>query len=66
FGMGISPEQQGHIFSRFYRAADITSNISGFGIGLYISKDIVDQHKGELSVKSEIGKGAIFRVKIPL
>ena len=65
FGMGISPEQQGHIFSRFYRAADITSNISGFGIGLYISKDIVDQHKGELSVQSEIGKGAIFRVKIP-
>ncbi|WP_333862876.1 PAS domain S-box protein [Sphingobacterium sp.] len=66
FGMGISPEQQGHIFSRFYRAADISSNISGFGIGLYISKDIVDQHNGELSVQSEIGKGAIFRVKIPL
>ncbi|WP_312339422.1 PAS domain S-box protein [Sphingobacterium sp.] len=65
FGMGISPEQQGHIFSRFYRAADITSNISGFGIGLYISKDIVDQHQGELSVQSEIGKGALFRVRIP-
>ncbi|QHS56310.1 PAS domain S-box protein [Mucilaginibacter sp. 14171R-50] len=66
FGMGISKEQQERIFSRFYRVDDLASHISGLGIGLYISKDIITRHGGRLYVESEPGKGSTFGFEIPL
>ncbi|WP_282638228.1 PAS domain S-box protein [Sphingobacterium thalpophilum] len=66
FGIGIPEDQRERIFSRFYRASGIDTNISGLGIGLYIAKEIVDKHYGTLSVESELGQGSTFTVKLPV
>lgn len=58
-GIGLTPEQQSQLFTRFYRA-DNKRGISGLGLGLYLSKQIIDRHGGSLSVKSEIGQGSEF------
>ncbi|HXH32695.1 MAG TPA: PAS domain-containing sensor histidine kinase [Bacteriovoracaceae bacterium] len=57
-GMGLAEADLGRIFERFERAT--TSNISGLGLGLFISRQIMQQHRGTLTVKSELGKGSIF------
>ncbi len=64
-GMGIAPEMHQKIFERFERAV-APSKISGFGLGLYISKQIVEAHRGSISVKSELGNGSEFTVELPL
>jgi PAS domain S-box-containing protein len=64
YGMGISKENQEKIFERFERAIDST-NISGLGLGLYISREIVCAHKGEIHVESRVGQGSTFTVDIP-
>lgn len=66
FGIGILPEQQARIFSRFYRVDELAAHISGLGIGLYISKEIITRHNGQLKVTSEPGKGSTFWFEIPL
>lgn len=65
-GDGISSEQLQTIFERFRRAdAPPTSRVGGFGLGLYIVKNLVEAHRGEVEVKSEVGKGTTFRVRLP-
>jgi PAS domain S-box-containing protein len=66
FGIGIDQEQQDRIFSRFYRVDELATHISGLGIGLYISREIINRHNGALKVKSEYGKGSTFSFEIPL
>ena len=64
-GHGISKEDQEHLFDRFYRSDDSrnkSAQTDGYGLGLTIAKEIVERHKGEISVKSELGKGSTFRV----
>jgi len=63
-GIGISREHHDRIFQRFERVSSIR-NISGMGLGLYITKQIVDMHNGQLEVESESGKGATFCLKLP-
>ena len=63
-GMGLTAEQQKKVFTRFYRA-DNTSAISGLGLGLYLSKQIIDLHGGSIFVTSGAGKGAEFGFTIP-
>jgi signal transduction histidine kinase len=65
FGMGISKDHQERVFSRFYRVEELSAHISGLGIGLYISKEIISRHRGELKVDSEPGKGSVFSFEIP-
>ena len=65
FGLGIPNEKLEHIFSRFYRVDELSPNISGLGIGLYITKEIIQRHNGKLNVKSELSKGSIFTVTLP-
>jgi signal transduction histidine kinase len=65
FGIGISDEQQEQIFSRFFRADGLAPYMSGLGLGLYISKEIIDRHRGKIGVKSEPGKGSEFYFSIP-
>jgi PAS domain S-box-containing protein len=65
FGIGIAKNQQKKIFSRFYRVDDINPSISGLGIGLYISYDIVTKHNGRIWVDSEPGNGSTFYFEIP-
>ena len=64
--MGIQKEHQERIFSRFYRVEELASHISGLGIGLYISKEIITRHKGKLGLDSEPEKGSTFFFEIPL
>jgi signal transduction histidine kinase len=66
FGLGISEEQQERIFTRFYRVEDMAAHISGLGIGLFISNEIVGRHNGRLWVESGQGKGSIFFFEIPI
>lgn len=64
-GIGISEEFQSRIFERFERAVR-GSAFSGLGLGLFISKQIVKAHKGEINVYSQEGLGATFTVDLPL
>jgi PAS domain S-box-containing protein len=64
-GIGISPEDQQRIFGPFERAASMR-HYGGFGLGLYILREIVAGHGGTVSVASEPGQGARFTVTIPL
>jgi len=65
-GMGIKEEDQKRLFERFYRiSTSHRENISGFGIGLYLSKEIVERHGGKIWVESESGKGSIFTFALP-
>ena len=63
-GKGIDAEHVDRIFERFERAND-DPNVTGLGLGLYISKHIVDAHGGKIEVKSTLGKGACFIVHLP-
>jgi PAS domain S-box-containing protein len=64
-GIGIKREDQDRIFGQFERAIS-ASSISGLGLGLYISRKIVEAHHGRISVRSEEGKGSVFTVELPL
>lgn len=66
-GPGIAPEHQSKIFDRFYRVDKARSRgAGGAGIGLAISRWAVEANGGRIEVESEIGKGALFRVRLPL
>ena len=63
-GIGIAPDRAARVFERFYRAHD-DRGIGGLGLGLYISKQIVELHGGRIEVGSEPGRGTTFTVTIP-
>ncbi|WP_353184667.1 PAS domain S-box protein [Parapedobacter lycopersici] len=63
-GMGMSLAQRGKIFTRFFRIEG-TSKMPGLGLGLYLSKEIINRHNGHIDVESELGKGATFYFSIP-
>jgi len=66
FGMGISQEKQAQIFKLFYRVEGPTQQtISGLGLGLYISHQIIKQLGGRMSVESSPGEGSTFSFTIP-
>jgi signal transduction histidine kinase len=64
-GIGMSKEAQTKIFNRFERAVD-SNEVSGLGLGLYISRQIVEAHGGTIRVESELGQGSTFEVVLPL
>jgi PAS domain S-box-containing protein len=66
-GMGIDPQDLSKIFDRYYRVeATHTRHIAGFGIGLYLSAEIVKRHGGEIWAESESGKGSTFYFSLPI
>lgn len=65
-GVGISEQDAEKIFDRFYQAAGKKDIFKGTGIGLALTKRIVEKHHGEISVDSVVGKGSTFTVRLPL
>ncbi|MGZ3688581.1 MAG: ATP-binding protein, partial [Bdellovibrionota bacterium] len=64
-GIGIPKETQGKVFERFERAAGVRK-VTGLGLGLYITRQIVEAHGGTITVESEVGRGSTFTVRLPL
>jgi signal transduction histidine kinase/tetratricopeptide (TPR) repeat protein len=66
-GIGIPQEEIEKVFERFYRVGDeFTRKVKGSGLGLALVKELVLAHKGTVRVSSEIGKGSLFTVRLPL
>jgi signal transduction histidine kinase len=66
-GLGIPASDVPHIFDRFYRVHDKGhEGIGGNGLGLAIVKAIAEDHGGDVTVESEVGKGSCFTLKLPL
>jgi len=71
-GIGIPKEQQGELFSKFYQidsgknAGEIKNHVAGTGLGLFISKQIIDAHGGIITLDSEPGKGTTITFSIPI
>ncbi|NTU85333.1 MAG: response regulator [Chloroflexales bacterium] len=65
-GIGIPDSAIPRLFERFYRAPNVdTTTISGFGLGLTLARQIIDQHGGSISVTSREGAGSTFTVSLP-
>ena len=66
-GMGIKAKDIDRLFERYYRvSSNHTRHISGFGIGLYLSAEIIQRHNGRIWVESESGVGSTFYFSLPL
>jgi signal transduction histidine kinase len=68
-GVGIPPEALPHIFDQYYRAPGVdvqTGSRNGLGLGLFISRKLVERHAGRIEVQSEQGKGSVFSIFLPI
>ena len=66
-GIGIPPDQIARIFNRFYHVEKSGDNLfGGIGIGLAITRQVIEQHHGKLNVESKPGKGSKFSMSLPL
>jgi signal transduction histidine kinase len=66
-GVGIAEEDLLHVFSRFWRADDArASSTGGLGIGLAVTKEIVERHRGAVMVERRPEGGTLFRIRLPL
>jgi PAS domain S-box-containing protein len=60
-GLGIAPEELGKVFDLLY-----TTKASGSGLGLWLSRRIIQEHSGKIDLKSELGRGATFTIRLPM
>lgn len=66
-GIGMSPEDLQNIFKRFYRSKNTRdSKMSGTGLGLYLTKYFTEAHGGQVLVESELNKGSVFKIHLPV
>ena len=65
-GPGIPEEEQSFIFNKYYRAKNVRNHSDGVGLGLSISKHIIEAHNGTIWVKSALGHGSTFEVTLPM
>jgi len=65
YGIGMTKSSLGKIFTKFYRAPN-AQKIKGSGVGLYITKFVIEQHNGHIDVQSSLGKGSQFTIYLPI
>jgi two-component system, OmpR family, phosphate regulon sensor histidine kinase PhoR len=66
-GRGIPPDALARLFTKFFRVSGaLEQGAKGTGLGLYISKSIIEMHKGKIWVESEVGKGTTFAFSLPI
>jgi PAS domain S-box-containing protein len=65
-GPGVEPDKVANLFDRYYRADNSGKQVSGLGLGLYISAEIIERHGGKIGVNTELGKGSTFWFSLPL
>ena len=65
-GIGISETEQAELFNRYYRGTNTKEKTEGSGLGLAIAKQIIVLHGGEIAVKSKIGEGTEFSIRLPV
>lgn len=67
-GIGIDKQDLPHLFDRFYRAdkSRTKTNVPGYGLGLFIAKQIISQHHGSVRITSILNKGTTFTIQLPL
>lgn len=65
YGIGIDKNIQNQVFERFFRAPNVLKSYSGLGIGLYITRQIIKNHGGKITVKSLKNKGSTFSLILP-
>jgi signal transduction histidine kinase len=67
FGIGIKRDEVDKVFERFYRGGDeLTRTVKGSGLGLTLVREIVEAHQGKVDVESELGKGSLFSIRLPI
>jgi signal transduction histidine kinase len=66
-GIGVPPDQQDRIFDRFYQVdGSTTRRYEGMGLGLALVKEVVEQHGGRVSVRSDGQMGSVFALRLPV
>jgi signal transduction histidine kinase len=66
-GVGLSIKDKEKLFTKFFRSDNPeTRDVRGTGLGLWISRSLVELHGGQLSVKSKLGKGSTFTLTLPI
>jgi len=65
-GIGIPEDELSYVFDRFYQVNRSRSLKNGFGLGLSVAKSIAESHKGKITVESQLGKGSVFAVTLPI
>jgi signal transduction histidine kinase len=65
-GPGIPEAEQTLVFHKYYRASGVRDEVDGVGLGLSISKYIVEAHGGEIGIRSKPGEGSTFSFTLPL
>ena len=65
-GIGMPSSVVDNLFKRFYRSQRTQNQVGGTGIGLFITKAIVDAHHGNITVSSEVNKGSTFTINLPI
>jgi signal transduction histidine kinase len=66
WGMGIATEHLDKIFTQFYRIKKDGNKTQGLGLGLYLCKEFVEAHHGKIWAESEVGKGTIIHIVLPI
>lgn len=64
-GPGIPEKYRQKIFERFFRVPDVQPSIHGTGLGLFICKQIIQAHQGQIWVESQLGQGTTFHIRLP-
>jgi Histidine kinase-, DNA gyrase B-, and HSP90-like ATPase/Response regulator receiver domain len=64
-GIGMTPEEQRHLFTKFYRARPFAKEEEGTGMGLALTRALVEMHGGKIEVESAPGEGSTFRFTLP-